>query len=544
VVVYSATPAGIAAAIAAAREHSRVALLEPSNHVGGMMASGLGFSDIGVRNKIGGLALHLYRRLGAAYQMGAAAVSWNMTPAVAERVFSAMLAQANVSVFTGQRLRESGGVALRGTTIQAISTVSGRTFEGRVFIDASYEGDLMAAAGVSFVVGRESAGTYGESLAGVRPPQPEKPPIGASSTSGAPAPGVDGGAVGAVGSADARIQPYTFRLCVTDVAANQVPFPRPPGYDPARYLLVQRHLAAIQSAGRVPALANVLTINPLPQGKADLNAAGPLSTDLLGASDAYPAASYAQRQQIWDEHYRYEAGLLYFLANDPSVPNSVQSELLSWGLCRDEFVDSGHWPRLLYIRESRRMVSDFVLTQADLLTNRHKPDAIGVASYRIDAHATRLIADAHGMLVFEGLLSAPIGGPYDIPYRILVPRRAEIVNLIDPVTVSASHVAMASLRMEPQYMAMGEAAGTAAALAIQSGVAVQDVDVAALQARLKAHAAVIRIPSAVGQAAATPPAAPTARPVSTSLPPGLWLIALAVLVLGWLGVSALRRRRG
>jgi hypothetical protein len=448
-----------------------------------------------------------------------------------------------VSVFTGQRLREQGGVTVQGQRIQSISMESGRTFVAGVFIDATYEGDLMAGAGVSYVVGREAVGQYGESLAGVRPPQPEMPRMDATTMSGASAPGVDAAPLGPVGSADARIQPYTFRLCVTTVATNQVPFSRPAGYDPARYLLVQRHLAALQSAGRGPVLANVVTINPLPEGKADLNAAGPLSTDPLGASGAYPDASYAQRQTIWEEHEVYEAGLLYFLANDPSVPASVQVELRQWGLCRDEFVDTQHWPRMLYVREARRMVSDFVLTQADLITQRHKPDAIGVATYRIDAHATRLIADAQGRLEFEGLLSAPIGGPYDIPYRILVPRRSEIVNLLDPVTVSASHVAMASLRMEQQYMVMGEAAGTAAALALESRVAVQDVDVAALQARLEAHAVVVRIRATPSQAAAATVAVPAANPIGASLGPTIWFIAIWLAILVGVGAAAVQLRR-
>ena len=547
VIVYGATPGGIAAAIAAAREHARVALLEPSSHIGGMMTSGLGSSDIGSTDRVSGLALHFFRRLGVAYGLGAQAISWDMTPALAERTFSAMLRDGKVSVFTGQRLREQGGVKVQGQRIQSISMESGRTFSAGVFIDATYEGDLMARAGVSYVVGREAVSQYGESLAGVRPPQPEMPLMGSTSTSGALAPGVDGAPLGPVGSADARIQPYTFRLCVTTVAGNQVPFPRPAGYDPARYLLVQGHLVALQNAGRPPVLANVVTINPLPDGKADLNAAGPLSTDPLGASDAYPNASYAQRRTIWQEHYAYEAGLLYFLANDPSVPASVGVELRLWGLCRDEFVDTQHWPRLLYVREARRMVSAFVLTQADLITQRHKPDAIGVATYRIDAHATRLIADAHGTLEFEGLLSARIGGPYDIPYRILVPRRSEIVNLLDPVTVSASHVAIASLRMEQQYMVMGEAAGTAAALALESRVTVQDVDVAALQARLQAHAVVVRIRSTPGQAtsnaAAATVAVPAANSIGASYGLAISLIGIMLAILVVVGAAAVHWRR-
>jgi len=234
-----------------------------------------------------------------------------------------MLADADVPVVVDARLRERDGVERVDQRITRIATVDGREYGGRVFIDATYEGDLMAQAGISFTVGREASSRYGESLAGVRPPQQELPVMPATTAGGSLAPGVDAGPLGAIGSADRHVQPYNFRLCVTTERANQVPFPRPDGYDPSRYLLVQRHLQALEDAGRTPVLANVVTINPIPDQKADLNAAGPLSTDLLGGSDEYPTASYAQREAIWAEHYRYQAGLLYFLTHDASVPDSI-----------------------------------------------------------------------------------------------------------------------------------------------------------------------------------------------------------------------------
>ena len=392
VVVYGATPAGITSAIAAAREKLRVALLEPTDRVGGMMSSGLGVSDVGSRAAVGGLALEFFRRMGTAYHVPGDKAAWNVTPGAAQRTFIEMLAAADVSVFTGERLRQRDGVLVRDHRITSITTERGTTFAARVFIDASYEGDLMAQAGVSFVVGREASSRYGESLAGVRPPEAVFPTIKATTLSGSLAPGVDGQAVGAIGSADGRIQPYTFRLCVTKDLANRVAFFKPSAYDPSRYLLLQRRLDAMVHLGRTPTLARVVTITSLPNGKADLNGGGGLSTDLLGGSLGYPTDSYAQRQAIWLAQYRYEAGLLHYLTTDPAVPPSLQREANQWGLCADEFTGTAHWPSQLYIREARRMVSDLVLTQREVTGDVRQPDAIGLASYHIDAHPVRLVA--------------------------------------------------------------------------------------------------------------------------------------------------------
>jgi hypothetical protein len=568
VVVYGGTPAGIAAAIAAARDHVRVVLLEPTNHVGGMMTNGLGASDVGIRDTIGGLALEFFDRLGVAYGLAGQGPtpSWDLTPGVAERTFRAMLAEAGVTVDLSARLRELDGVAHVDHRITRLTTTDGRVFTARVFIDATYEGDLMAHAGVSFTVGREASSQYGESLAGVTPLKQELPALDVRTADGALAPGVDAAPPGPTGSADEHIQPYTFRLCVTTVASNQVPFPQPAGYDPSRYLLVARHLQALRAAGRTPALANVMTLAPLPDQKADLNAAGPLSTDLISGNDGYPAASYAARQAVWDEHYRYEAGLLYFLGHDPSVPASVSGPLAAWGLCADEFTDSHNWPPLLYVREARRMISDVVLTQADLTTQRIKKDTIGLGSYRFDAHPDALVAGPDSTLYYEGLISAPITGRYDIPYSIIEPKASEIRNLLDPVTVSASHVAIASIRMEPQYMIMGQAAGSAAALAARSGVDVQRVDMAALHAVLRANGVIFRPPPAPPGTAASPstastpgsitnaPAAPSTVPVPAITgatgasrdigPVPLWLAVEGGLITVFLMVFAIWARAG
>src|SRR4029077_7267534 len=381
-------------------------------HIGGMMTSGLGASDVGIKDTIGGLALDFFDRLGVAYGIAGqgSAPAWDFTPGVAERTFGAMLAQAGVTVDLRARMREVDGVDVADHRITRLITTDGRVFTARAFVDATYEGDLMAESGVSFTVGREASDLYGESLAGVQPLEQELPAMDARTSGGSLAPGVAPGALGPIGSADGHVQPYTFRLCVTTVASNVVPFTQPAGYDPTRYLLVARHLQALQAAGRTPTLANVMTMTPLPDQKADLNAAGPLSTDLVGGSDDYPTATYAARQAIWQEHYGYEAGLLYFLGHDPSVPASVSGALAPWGLCADEFIDSHNWPPLLYVREARRMVSDVVLTQADLTTQRIKKDTIGLGSYRFDAHPDRLLAGPDSTLYYEGLISAPITG--------------------------------------------------------------------------------------------------------------------------------------
>jgi hypothetical protein len=399
-----------------------------------------------------------------------------------------MIREAGVRVFFGQRLREQDGVVTVARRIAAINTESGAEFRGAVFIDASYEGDLMAQADVPYTVGREAEATYGEPLAGVQPAQQMGPPLSAHYVSHPlqQLPGV-GPAPSTKGSSDNRVQPYDFRLCFTREADNRTPFPRPVGYRPATYALLQRHLDGIARWTGSVELSDVLTLAPIPNGKYDVNAASAISTDQLNVSWEYADADYHRRDELWTQLFQYDAGLIYYLANDPAVPEGLRDEINQFGLCSDEWPDTGNWPPLLYLREGRRMVSEFVLTQHDLVDEQAKRDSIGLAAYRVDSHSISLFSGPDGTVYTEGAMNLKLNGPYEIPYRILVPAREALTNLLVTVTVSASHVAYASLRMEPQFMVMGEGAGTAAALAADTGTAVQDVDLRTLQARLAAR---------------------------------------------------------
>lgn len=289
---------------------------------------------------------------------------------------------------------------------------------------------------------------------------------------------------GEPGAGDKRIQAYNFRVIATKVAANRVPWPKPAGYDPARYELLARYLTALtKHIGRAPTMNEVGLIRVIPNGKVDFNNRGGFSTDYIGKNYAYPEGSYAVRARIWQEHIDYQQGFYYFLAHDPRVPKALQAEANEWGLAMDEFVDTGNWPNQLYVREARRMVGDFVATQKDLQTERTKADAIGMGSYNSDSHNVQRHISPEGWVLNEGNVEVPVQ-PYQIPYRVLTPKAGEAENLLVPVCFSASHVAYSSLRMEPQYMILGHAAGVAAALAAKGGVSVQRVPVEVLQKTL------------------------------------------------------------
>jgi FAD dependent oxidoreductase len=505
VVVYGGTAGGVITAVAAAREGLRVALLEPRAHLGGMVSGGLGWTDYGRKEVIGGYSLEFFERVGAKY---GEPIAWHFEPHVAEAVFKELAGAAGVTVLYHHRLREKTGVLKKGARVVEIDVEDGGRFQAPIFVDASYEGDLMAQAGVSYTFGRESSRQYDESLAGVRDRTPfhqfiiRRDPRDANSgvpvripprdAAGRLLPEISAATKGATGQADRKVQAYNFRMCLTDDPANQVPFPKPSGYTPARYALLAAFLdAATKAAGRPLTMHDVMSPDELGRNhKLDVNNNGAFSTDYIGGSWSYPDADYATRQNIWQAHVDYVAGFFYFLAHDPQVPRELQAEINRWGLARDEFTDTNHWPHQLYVREARRMIGAYVMTQKDIQTDLTKPDVIGMGSYNSDSHNVQRVVNADGFVENEGDMQVPVK-PYEIPYRVMLPRRTEATNLLVPVAFSASHVAYSTLRMEPQYMILGQAAGVAAAMAIRNGVAVQDVDTKALTARLREQKAVL-----------------------------------------------------
>jgi hypothetical protein len=505
-VVYGGTAGGVITAVSGAREGLKVALLEPGTHLGGMATGGLSRTDFGKREVIGGYALEFYWRVGRKYDIGRFAqdVAWFYEPKVGEQVLREMLQEAGVQVLMHHRLREKTGVSKSGTKLASVTTENGQTFSGKVFADCSYEGDLMAQAGVEYAVGREPSVKYGESLAGVRDRTPLHQflvQISPYDSNGKLLPEVDPGPKAAAGTGDKKVQSYNFRMILSEDPANQIPFPKPPNYDPHRYELLARLLDAMaKKLGRPQVMHEVTLIAKIPNQKADINNQGAFSTDYIGKSWDYPDGDYATRKRVWDDHINYTKGLFYFLAHDPRVPASLQKEINGWGLAKDEFVDTDHWPHQLYIREARRMVGEYVMTQKDIQTDLKKPDVIGMGSYNSDSHNIQRLATPDGAVENEGDMQVAVT-PYQIPYRMIVPKRQQATNLLVPVAFSASHVAYSTLRMEPQYMIIGEAAGVAAAMAAKSGGSVQDVDTAALSAKLKSQGAVFEwIPPVNGPA--------------------------------------------
>lgn len=503
VVVYTATASGVAASIAAARTGASVVLIEPGAHVGGMLSGGLGHSDVdGQKHIIGGLAAEIYERMAQCYGKDAAHDAFDFEPHVAEETLRIMLKEAGVRLVTHSRLK---AMVRDGARIKTLTTTKGESFTAYVFVDAGYEGDLMAAAGVKYVVGREAREKHGESLAGrtelldghhqfkvaVSPwrgnellplitPQAELAPTGAG---------------------DGKFQAYCFRLCLTNRPDNRLTISKPEGYDPDAYELLRRYLIASGEDAAMP-----LGIARLPNGKTDVNSQGPVSTNLPGAAWEYPEASPERRAEIWEAHRHWAHGLMWFLQNDPAVPTKLQAQARTWGLCRDEFTDTDGWPHQLYIREGRRMLGATVVTQRDLMEHRTKADSIGMCGYNIDIREVqwasirtfdfgqqeryRQSPQAADRVFMEGYLSHPVN-PWQIPYRALTPSSAECENLLVPTCASMSTIAYASFRMEPGYMIAGHAAGTAAALAVQAKLSVQSVDAKLLQRVLREQKQII-----------------------------------------------------
>ena len=507
VVVYGGTSAGVVAAVQSAKMGKTVILIEPTSHLGGLTAGGLGATDIGNKQAIGGLARDFYRRIRRHYSKPEAwrhetvdqyrsrrhgrmvddDTMWTFEPHVAFAVFRQMITEARVPVLFNERLDLKQGVLKSGSRITAIRMESGLTVAGRMFIDASYEGDLMAKAGVSYAVGREANSVYGETLNGVqirnavyhqftkavdpyvRPGDPQSGLL----------PSVQAGGPGEEGQGDRRVQAYNYRMCTTDVPENRRPWPKPEGYDPKRYELLLRNFEAGDL--RVP-------WNPvwMPNRKTDTNNNFAISTDNIGMNYDYPDGDYATRQRIIAEHQAYQKGLMWTLANDPRVPEQIRKEFQTLGLAKDEFVDNDNWPHQLYVREARRMISDCVMTQSHCEGRAVARDSVGLAAYGMDSHNIQRYVDATGAARNEGDVQVPVAGPYPISYRSIVPRSRECTNLLVPVCVASSHIAYGSIRMEPVFMVLGQSAATAAVMAIDARCAVQQVDYRKLRARLVA----------------------------------------------------------
>lgn len=509
VVVYGGTSAAVIAAVQVARMGKSVVIISPDKHLGGMTSGGLGYTDVGNKEVVGGLARDFYHRIWSYYKdpeswrwqdqsefgnkgQGTVAMDdaertmWLFEPHVAEAVFEGLIREYNISVYRKAFLDRKQGVEKSGNRIKTITTLDGKKFKGKVFIDATYEGDLMAAAGVSYTVGREGNDVYGEHWNGVQfgvfnhghyfktDISPYKIP---GDPSGGLLPRISGDKIGKNGTGDHKIQAYCFRMCLTKHPENRLPFPKPEGYDPYQYELLVRVL----DSGWNEVFQK---FDAIPNAKTDTNNHGPFSTDNIGMNYDYPEASYERRREIIREHETYQKSLMFFLANDPQVPEEIRTEMSRWGLAKDEFTDNGNWPHQIYVREARRMLGPYVMTEHDILGHREVPQPIGMGSYTMDSHNVQRIVTKEGFVQNEGDIGVHPHEPYTIAYASITPKKKECGNLLVPVCLSSSHIAYGSIRMEPVFMILGQSAGTAAVQAIGGECDVQDISYEDLKRRL------------------------------------------------------------
>lgn len=503
IVIYGGTSAAVSAAVQAKRMNQSVIVVSPDRHLGGLTSGGLGWTDTGNKDVIGGLAKEFYQAVYRHYQDDAswhfqqrekygdraqghrasdaeAATMWVFEPHVAENIFDVMVAENGISVVRDAWLDREQGVVVENKRIVSITTLDGQTYVGRQFIDATYEGDLIAAAGVQTTTGRESISAFNEPHAGVQTgvlhhqhhfgvlDGPVDPYVVPGDPSSGVIPRVSPAPPGEFGSGDERIQAYCFRACFTNHDPNRVPFPKPDGYDPSQYEVLVRCF----QAGWKDVFGK---FDPLPNFKTDTNNHGPVSFDNIGFNYDYPEASYERRAEIIHEHEVYQKGILYFIANDPRVPESIQSRMQRWGLAQDEFTDNGNWPHQIYVREARRMVGQFIMTENHLRKKIETPESVGMGSYSIDSHNTQRYITPDGSVQNEGDIGISTHGPYAIAMGSLLPRAEECVNLTVPVCVSSTHMAFGSIRMEPVFMILGQSAATLSAMANESQIDVQAI---------------------------------------------------------------------
>jgi hypothetical protein len=507
--VYGGTPAGVAAAIEAARLGRKVLLISCNQYVGGMTSGGLTATDLGKKSTIGGIALEFYTRIGSHV---------DFSPSAAETLYRKMLQEAGVTVFFGRYLES---VSMASNRIASATLESGETIKAAVFIDSTYEGDLLAAANVSYRVGREPRNAFDESLAGQWQKTswkdvyqfcglPINPYRIADDPSSGLLPEISTDKPGAPGEGDYRIQAYNFRMFLS-LKEDRVSFPKPQGYDPCRYGLLARFLNFDTNiVWTLNYTTKAMTDGPVQMRKGDSNNAGSFSSDYIGGCHYWPDGTYQPitftelppprrglpmplkklyelREKIFQDHVTYQHGLLYFLANDPQVPKALQARVNRYGLDRNEFQSTGFWPDQLYVREARRMVSDTIMTQGHCEAKRVAEDSVGLASYPMDSHfCQRVVVEENGKTTVrnEGAFGHNCAKPYPVSYRAIVPKEEECANLLVPVCLSSTHVAYGSIRMEPVFMILGQSAGAAASLAITDNISVQKVDYAKLKQRL------------------------------------------------------------
>ncbi len=498
VVIYGGSSGGITAALAAARNGKSVIVVEPTAHIGGMTTSGLGQVDIMRKETLGGITLEYFKRNAA--EVENSRMYW-VTPKAGEQTFLNMVNEEDgITLLRSSRLKEGeGAVTKDGSRIESITLENGDRVSGKIFIDGSYEGDLLAAAGISYIVGRESSAQYGESGAGIRPSL-ELPYADAYDENGELYPDLVEDVPGKLGDADPNTQAYNFRLCMTTDPANRIAAVKPENYNREDYHNLLKMVLA--QPDRKWTFNDIISYWGLLSGgkKADINNRGDFSSDMINHSHNWAEASYAERDEIYKRHKDYTMGLLYFICNDPELPECLREDSSKWGLAADEFTDNGNWPHLLYVREARRMLGDYVMIQSDGYENNLKEDSIGIGSYMLDSHAVRKFVAPDGKVYIEGFISAFDGNrkvavrPYEIPYRAILPKQSECENLMSVICLSASHVIYCSLRMEPVFMTVGEAAGVAAAMAIDGAIPVQEVNVPALQAKRQSAGGILHYP--------------------------------------------------
>jgi hypothetical protein len=537
-VVYGGTAAGVMAAVQASRSGHSVILLEPGDFIGGMTTGGLGATDTGRGTTVGGLAMEFYNRVYDYYLdpenwqyesrteylpkhhlsvSNNLEAHWFFEPKVASLILEEMIAENPFPIVFQARLNREEGVIVEGDRIVEIEMTDGRSYRGRYFIDTTYEGDLMAATGVSYFVGREANAEFGETRNGIITLPPHRAAhVDPYVIPGDPASGLLPRILperpGPEGSADNRTQAYNFRMCLTDVPENRVSIEKPKNYNPLEYEVVLRHIQGMPEImpGNQPS-SGLFTLTPMPNRKTDSNNRNLFSTDYVGMSWGWPEGTYEEREEILEAHKTYTQGLFWFLGNDPRVPEHIREEVLRWGLPKDEFVDNGHWPHQLYVREARRMRSDYIVTEHDAMGATEVGDPITLASYALDSHLVSLYLGPNDRLMLEGAFFRHVS-PFPISYRAIIPTRGECTNLFVPVCLSSTHAAFGSIRMEPVFMMLAQAAAVAVGIAIEDDMDVQDVPFDSLRSKLMALDKVIEIPG--GRGVSREAEAVSAKPLS------------------------------